>query len=272
MTFDAFCRGKKQEYVPGPGSYDIPSSFLQGPKISMHFRRPPEKPDTNPSFQNLPSTLNKNGVTMSKVPPKKRKAKKYPDTPGPCYNIQSSIGDGPRITIGSRLETKKDNFPGPGSYEIPSTIRHFDAYIGVGDRDSFISNNVIVGPGAYNYTSFTDNIRPTTISERERPHFSRKPPAGPKYNVTHEFGSDAPKFSMPRGPRDRDIPLSPGPGDYEIKDNTNSRKIYTRVKNKPKEREEDVNHMPYYVGPPKMHLKGVSMAHRPATTSRLTAP
>jgi hypothetical protein len=173
----------------------------------------------------------------------------------------------------SRHEEPINDTPGPGAYEISRELSGPILSVGVGPRDSFMKSNMIVPPGSYDPPALIPERRGSTIASRKREPFRRKPHAGPIYEVEVPIGKTARKTAFPRGPRDRPIRQSPGPGDYEqMEPFGHGAQISSRMRSRRPMREPERNQMPYYDLGPTIKPSKKSLATRPATRYETESP
>lgn len=234
MTFFAFAKGRKDlSSTPDPGQYNIPSTFGQAPRYSLRSRHKEFSRDVNPDYYETPSTLSKKGFsigpslrTANKQRSKsvtskssKESEKKYSDVPGPYFvQTMNDFGkEGSKISIHQRHFERKEDFPGPGSYNVKLSQMSGPAYsCGVGPRFDFVQNrSTPVGPGSYQIPSTLNLSRPLTIGTHARQKFYKKSHPGPIYNTSVPAGQNSPSFSFPKGPRDLPPKEGPGPADYQ---------------------------------------------------------
>ena len=276
MTFFTFAKGRKDDCTTAPGMYDIPSCFGKGPKYTFRSRPKDKNPDFCPKYNELPSTLSKNGV---KLAPKNQcfqnRGKKEEAQPE-LQNISGSIGNGPKIAIHSRPSTPMTTNPGPGDYDPEKPSFTHSCSMGVGKRFNFIEDNIIVPPGAYDIPSTIEVKkvgRGAAKKKNTREKFQKKQHPGPIYNVQSTIGSDARRSAFPKGPRDMPINSNPGPGEYDIPsifDDT--RKIRTTFHSRTREKPSDTNNAPFYNIPSTIQPKKKSMSSRPATSYETPSP
>ena len=277
MTFFDFAKGRKEDCTTGPGQYNIPSTFGNGPKYSIKGRGKDWTPEYAPKYNRLPSTLSSKGTRLQ---PKgqKFKSRAYKDDAQPeLYDIPTTIGEGPKVAFHIKPKNPVNNNPGPGQYS-PKYDDFNPAYsMGVGTRFDFIKDNVIVPPGAYDIPSTLEikkvgRERPKKKGPAKPKHQKRQHP-GPIYNVERPLGSDARKCAFPKGPRDMPIPLTPGPGDYDVQvPFGHSSRLKTQFHYRPKDREADINKAPYYTIPSTIRPKKKSIGSRPSTSYETDSP
>jgi hypothetical protein len=269
MTFFAFAKGRKDRPPPDPGKYDIPTTIGSGPKFTLHQKHKVWERDYAPSYNQLPSTLAQRSISIGNKYVELRDPRS--DVPGP--NLCTSSLGGRRVAIHLRYREQCDQTPGPGSYEIGTTLRGTGISVGGGRRSNFLQNAMEVPPGTYDQPRPMSERRPLTISGKTKESFRKKPHPGPIYNVQKEAGSDARKCAFPKGPRDVPIERTPGPGDYTpLSSFGNRSQIPPRLGSRPPLRDPERNQMPYYdIGTTVKSLRR-SMGHRPATSFEVDTP
>ncbi|CAG9330917.1 ODF3L2_10 [Blepharisma stoltei] len=117
--------------TPGPGSYEHrPKS--EGPSYSLYGRSKRDKQNSSPG----PGHYSPNLSTIDNLPaPKMGKAKRGADLslstfPGPgSYQLKSTL-EGPKwgLGYGGRSNLKPTGTPGPGTYDLKSTISNLPSY------------------------------------------------------------------------------------------------------------------------------------------------
>jgi len=117
---------------PGPGAYDIgPLVGHGGPKYSVTPRRdarPGEVPgpgayngEAAPAANIAPS-MSSRSASRPNLGSQTKLAQADIDAPGPGhYAAQTSVGEGPKFTMSSRVQEKPSDVPGPGAYGGPYT-------------------------------------------------------------------------------------------------------------------------------------------------------
>lgn len=126
--------------VPGPGAFDIPSTFGEGPKISINERRGKyvisEVP--GPAYYSPVKPDNNLASTFAKQPRWKEKINELPG-PGnydlPKYKI-------PGFTFKKDLNIKEDSDeePGPGHYQIPPSIPDIPSYYATKEKPNKLTH------------------------------------------------------------------------------------------------------------------------------------
>lgn len=269
MTFDAFCRGRKDQQTPDPGMYDIPSSFGSGAKFTLHQKHKQYEKDYAPQYKQLPSTLSKKGSTIGNRTPESRKSEAVP---GPML-VTTTIGTGRKSSMHIKHFEEKNDNPGPGSYNIRSTFNTGPAYsCGVGKRDTYLVETMTVAPGTYEIPSDIAKRRPMTISSRTRERFKKKTHPGPIYDVQKPVGSDARKTAFPKGPREPPIPITPGPADYQQLSTIGGSKMGTQMRSRTALHQPERNQMPYYDIGTTVVPKAVTIGSRPSTSYETISP
>ena len=123
--------------VPGPGSYATKSTVGDGPKAALSPRLNPLKPV---AVVPGPGTYEpKHDSVVEKVPASgigygergALNAKKTTNVPGPgAYTNAGGLKTGPKFGFGTsqRTNDKPSPNPGPGNYNVPSTIAALPSY------------------------------------------------------------------------------------------------------------------------------------------------
>ena len=295
MTFFAFAKGRKEPPAPDPGQYNIPSTFGQAPRYSIGSRHKEFGRDLTPDYYETPSTLSKKGFSIGPSYKKNYRQrsksaisaqsndsdKKYSDTPGPYY-VQSMTDfgkEGTKISIHQRHFERKDDVPGPGSYNVKMSQMSGPAYsCGVGPRFDFVQNSTPVGPGSYKIPSTLNLSRPLTIGTHARQKFKKKSHPGPIYDTNVPIGKNSPSYSFPKGPRDLPPKEGPGPADYQQVESgisgSNKHQIPPKLKSRTSLLQPDrvsVN-VPYYNIQTTIVPRKKSIGNRPPTSYETISP
>lgn len=278
MTFDAFARGKRETTDTGPGMYNIPSTIGAGPKFSIRGRSTELKPQYAPKYYLLPSTLNKNGINIGHELKFKKDFRQTAVSEPNLYAIPSTIGQGPKVSIRPKMSSKTEITPGPGQYDPKINDKGPAFVVGVGRRFDFIQDNILVPPGSYDIPS---TMQPRAVINHadhgptRRPKFQKKQHPGPIYDVVQPFGHDARKCQFPKNKTEKSIPKTPGPGEYEVLKpfGESSKRIYTTMHVRTKERSRYVIDVPYYDIPSTIdNKKKIHMLSRPPTSYETPSP
>ena len=277
MTFFDFAKGRKENCTTDPGQYNIPSTFGQGPKYTIKGRHKDWEPEYAPKYRKLPSTLSDKAIRMQPKTEHFKSRAMIDDAQPELYSIASTIGEGPKVAIHERPKTAINTNPGPGAYSPKDMHSSPHFAMGVGRRFDFIQDNTIVPPGAYDIPSTLEIKKVAKERQRKtgprRPKHQKRQHPGPIYDVERPLGSDARKCAFPKGPRDMPIPLTPGPGDYDVQvPFGHSSRLKPQFRFRPAEREADVVRAPYYTIPSTIKPKKKSMAHRPETSYETPSP
>lgn len=119
-----------------PGSYNLPSTFGAGPRISFHGKRAKEKIEEFPG----PGAYNPNHkvilekypkIVLSTAPKIEKDFTTQKDVPGPGTYAMNSTLNGPKFGFGVGKKgtyNTNESIPGPGSYKIPCTIGQAETY------------------------------------------------------------------------------------------------------------------------------------------------
>lgn len=173
--------------APGPGAYSPASRAIEGPKYTMSSRRP---------------------LTAGAALP-------GPGAYNVVFNDITTRDKSPSYRIGSaerRPMTSPDKIPGPGNYSIGSSLQGPKWGFGTSNRSPNKRDNS-PGPGSYQYTNKL-NETGFTIQGRYKPTSSFLTPGPGTYTVQSPVKGTA--WSMGRAVRNSfDGKLStPGPGSY----------------------------------------------------------
>ena len=271
MTFESFCKGRKDPMsTPDPGKYNIPSTFGAGPKYTFRQKHKEYQKDYTAEYYLLPTTLCRHSITIGS---RLKSRSNDSSTPGPSY-MYSSMGSGHKSSIHIKHHVYSTETPGPGTYE-PSPLSHGPAFTcGTGNRSgSHDPSLALVAPGSYDVPQGF-NSRPMTIQSQHSHRSNKKPPIGPKYDVSIPLGKDSPKFGFPKGSRDVKIPVLPGPADYHVSDSFSKDKhsILPSFHVRHKTYEPEINYAPYHSGPDKYIPRKKSIGNRPPVSYETDSP
>ena len=103
MGLSLWAKGKKAPN-PGPGRYDVPAPFGEGPHYTVKGRIKQRDPDPEPPIRSMTSTLSKKGSSFgySAYTPKEFQ------TPGPTYSPPKFGTDGKRVAFRFKQREKPD--------------------------------------------------------------------------------------------------------------------------------------------------------------------
>jgi hypothetical protein len=185
----------------GPGQYTLPSSIPSGPSYS--FAQAGRFATPSSSFC----------VSNSFLTPEKQRQM--------IGTSQSSRSKSAPIYASGRFpQPKMSDTPGPGSYEMPSTL--FAGSISLKGKHKASPAQLTPGPGHYILSSRPGNGLPVLTSSRLAVEVS--PTANVKL-LYSEFKSSSPSYSMLGRPETR-LPFNgPGPGSYDSPSTLNSGKM-----------------------------------------------
>ncbi len=123
---------------PGPGTYPVKSFMGEGPHIALKARLAAELnhsmlvPGPGTYEPNL-SLISESPRTIHMSTSGKRSPEggKLQQVPGPgTYKLDAAANRGPRFGFGKgqRSSQKPDPYPGPGNYQIPTTVGSLPGY------------------------------------------------------------------------------------------------------------------------------------------------
>lgn len=219
----------KKAVTPGPGQYVVPPKFgKEGTHPTLNPRREDKALVRGPGYEAIPSTFGEGPKWTFHGRPEQRPPK---DSPGPAYMPPKLGQEAPASGFHGYVANRKsyEQGPGPGQYVVPSTIgktgwtfkeRRFPPDEGT------ISGP---GPGKYNPNFKAVMNGPQTMAYRPPVQVREKEDKtpgpgqyvikrdlaqsamsfhgfvreakkdecpGPKYDVPHGLGRDAPKFTI----------------------------------------------------------------------------
>lgn len=211
--------------TPGPGTYELRSSLIEGPKYTMTGRKSNSKSDGLPGPGHYNQSFN-DTITKEKAPAYRMGSASRVERPSSAYvpgpgNYDSPKGkSGPSWGFGtqSRENIFKIDIPGPGTYEIPTTLDR-KAYSMTGRKhDTSIAE--VPGPGTYNPGSDRNKSPAWSMGKTGRIDFTnnKKDVPGPgTYSPKNELGKNTPVFGSSTREGFYSTDRSPGPGHYDVK-------------------------------------------------------
>jgi len=227
---------------PGPGQYNIPDKFFNGPKYSMATKAGGFDP-TKTSFAPGPGQYNSNANNRPSSAKYTMRAKPYPKnrevTPGPGnYNLRNdkqllvpSYKFGHEEKKG--LEYGNSRYvPGPGNYEYNADVlyeKHPKFSFGKEVRGNSVGNKN-PGPGQYEHKGYIGKEGPRiTMSAKfdgNLAHGDKRYVPGPgQYNETNinKYKSKTPAYRIGTAKRKGlyNSVDNPGPGQYGPENHTN---------------------------------------------------
>ncbi|KEP65062.1 UNVERIFIED_CONTAM: H-SHIPPO 1, putative [Hammondia hammondi] len=221
--FGSEVRGRSRaQPFPGPGAYD-PSkqSARTAPQWSMAGRRAATKVDSSPG-PGAYDVKHNSGSPSYGLGTGQRKTFSAPNTPGPGAYSPRFLGDSsPQWGMGTQNRSRaggglKVDVPGPGTYTLPSRLQESPQYSMAGRGEQKRKDNS-PGPGSYNphyperdAGKFSFGVKPAA----SRPGGSTPGPGA--YNMTGDIASPkSPQWSFGSQVRGRNyVTSSPGPGQY----------------------------------------------------------
>jgi len=270
MSLSAWYKGKKAK-TPGPGKYDIPAPFGEGPHFTFRNRIREKEPDPEPPLRRLPSTLSKKSTTFGCRP----RPREIEVTPGP-YILSEPIGvDAPQYSFRFKSTEQDNENPGPGEYKVSRDIMTTAVAVKVGPRWDPVDHSIGSAPGQYDIPRTCPE--PRTISIGPSIPLPKQKIYGPgpsKYYISYKMGDDTPEYTISAGVRDNTANQLPGPADYqELSDNTKDHdKIPIKLKSRTPLPHGDVCDYPYHKIPGTINAKKVSHGVRPPTKYETPSP
>lgn len=197
-----------QDYSIGPGVYELPSGIPGGPSYSFSQA---ERFHTPPGLEKLQN---------SSMTPEKYKE---------ISNTQGSIRarSVPTNDFSKPSMSYCSDSPGPGQYEIPSTL--YNKKITLGGKFKDLSTLATPGPGTYDVSLNSDLKFP----QMKSPKLKQQIPLTADVELINPlFKTTSPSFSMRTKPRDSSPFNGPGPGSYDPPRSTTPGKITIQGKTK----------------------------------------
>ena len=269
MGLSLWSRGRKT-VTPGPGRYDIPDQFGDGPKFTLKGRMKQKEPDPEPPIRSMSSTLNKKGSSFgysAYVP------KPYV-TPAPNYTPPKFGSDGRKTSFRFRREEKPNENPGPADYTINRDLKTTAIAIGEGKRYDLVDPNSYSSPCDHPEPRVCPEERPATIGKFiPRPQPKRYGPGPAKYNMEIDLIKSNTPIYIGEGRRGERPSTNPGPADYTInRDLMNPEAVPINLKGRPPLPHGDICDYPYNKLPDTIQPKKVSMGIRPKTSYETPGP
>lgn len=204
---------------PGPGNYEAPSILSEGPKYTMSPRTSIEG-SLNPVGPGQYEIKDTDKPTAYKFGSKERNSglENKNSVPGPgAYNtLLEENAKASKFGLDKREKLDRKNTPGPGAYEIPSSIENKG--ITISGRNSSNSKYEGPGPGSYDMNSSIEVNRSFSVGKSKRFYKKSSLPPGPgTYNQISTERVAAPKFGKDMRKTFSDSRDIPGPGQYELK-------------------------------------------------------
>lgn len=205
--------------IPGPGNYHLKERSSNMVKFAVSRRtalfQVPDSP--SPGEYNIPSCFDKDKAKSYSFSPKLSKS--TPKYPGPgAYNVPIIANTSARPVFGKEkrkdnfLNMELVKVPGPGKYSFHSTLQGPNWRFGTEASRKKQEIEDFPGPGTYEIPPVRENIVFKFPS-------GRKPEKIPKFPGPGQYTFSAPKspsFSMPRAEKFQKISgkILPGPSDY----------------------------------------------------------
>lgn len=269
MGLSLWAKGKKAPN-PGPGRYDVPAPFGEGPHYTVKGRIKQRDPDPEPPIRSMTSTLSKKGSSFgySAYTPKEFQ------TPGPTYSPPKFGTDGKKVAFRFKQREKPDENPGPGNYTISRELDTTPIAIGQGKRWDAVDPNSFSSPAEHPVPrSYPEEIPRKIGKFIPRPEPKRYGPGPAKYNMeTNIIAVNTPikiGSSLPIDPANG----KPGPAEYSInRDLENVNAVPINLKGRPPLPHGDICDYPYHKLPDTIQPKKLSMGVRPETSYETISP
>eukprot|EP00002_Diphylleia_rotans_P038108 TRINITY_DN8614_c0_g1_i1.p1 TRINITY_DN8614_c0_g1~~TRINITY_DN8614_c0_g1_i1.p1 ORF type:complete len:1771 (-),score=292.93 TRINITY_DN8614_c0_g1_i1:115-5427(-) len=247
FSFGTSQRDTQKDVLPGPGQYFVKSEIGAGPKVHMASSQRPNHwvktvaPDV-PHAYDLSAKDTGPMFTMGTPRPVSPRTKEAALTPGPGeFQIPSTIGKGPSFSMSGRVEAPIKLTPGPGDYKIDSMVGKEGPKYTISYR---YEEKYPEGPGPGQYESKTlETAIPITIGSKLSPR-PLSPRPGPTSYQRAEFMPEGPEFTIGKRLSPPNKEPNPGPGEYYAEAVTapfeNAPKYTIGGKFTPKDPREDV--------------------------------
>ena len=187
--------------TPGPGAYNpsLASTMKNTPSYTMKSRHDPPSSSINTApYHNIPSTI---GVGPRISLGSRREVRTTQETPGPSYVPPSFGSDAKKLTFGGgrylQSRSGDSDTPGPGAYMVPSTFGREGIRSSMHSRHAEPNTaNASPGPGAYYPDYNFTKPRAPSASMHIRTRMNQ-PESTPGY---YDIGSTltVPKFTIGR--------------------------------------------------------------------------
>lgn len=214
---------------PGPGTYQVPPKFQEGPKYSISGKHSTRLIGEVPGPGHYSQDLN--AFTMKERPPSARIGTSQREdftqngrnAPGPgAYEVLRPQSAGPKWGFGNDARDKlfKSEAPGPGTYEMGNTLDR-KAWSISGKHPEIGDKTSIPGPGAYDPKLFKADLPAYSVGRSSRSDFTKgfekSPGPGTYENKGLRPSSSAPKLGTSKRPPLSQTEDIPGPGAYEFR-------------------------------------------------------
>ena len=211
-----FARVISRSVTPGPGSYN-PTMFGKpsSPRFTLKSRQERRVEVLDVPYRKIPSSI---GDVPRISLGSRHPTKPLESTPGPEY-IPPTIGhDAKKSSFGKRVDRSRDpraDVPGPGTYDIGTTISKDSLKFSLYGRpnDYFVSKSDTPGPEYIPPTIGHDAKKSSLSSRQAGARDTRIDYPGPdRYNVRTPFAKGARSASLHSRPNDMFAVRSSGPG------------------------------------------------------------
>ena len=211
-----FARVISRSVTPGPGSYN-PTMFGKpsSPRFTLKSRQERRVEVLDVPYRKIPSSI---GDVPRISLGSRHPTKPLESTPGPEY-IPPIIGhDAKKSSFGKRVDRSRDtraDIPGPGTYDIGTTISKDSLKFSLYGRpnDYFVSKSDTPGPEYIPPTIGHDAKKSSLSSRQAGARDTRIDYPGPdRYNVRTPFSKGARSASLHSRPNDMFAVRSSGPG------------------------------------------------------------
>ena len=211
-----FARVISRSVTPGPGSYN-PTMFGKpsSPRFTLKSRQERRVEVLDVPYRKIPSSI---GDVPRISLGSRHPTKPLESTPGPEY-IPPTIGhDAKKSSFGKRVDRSRDpraDIPGPGTYDIGTTISKDSLKFSLYGRpnDYFVSKSDTPGPEYIPPTIGHDAKKSSLSSRQAGARDTRIDYPGPdRYNVRTPFAKGARSASLHSRPNDMFAVRSSGPG------------------------------------------------------------
>ncbi|OMJ68979.1 hypothetical protein SteCoe_33427 [Stentor coeruleus] len=252
-------KGMKNETgeTPGPGAYDVKPKAMEGPKFTMQGKNLKEHIDKIPGPGHYDQDINNVNAkdrspayklgTAARIEEKKLLQNPGPgqydtrskdlgpqwgfgsesrskdfkaENPGPgAYELPGSLSKNGFSIAGRKQDITKDNFPGPGSYDIHDRPKSPTWTLSKSPNSKAInlSQSISPGPGAYDPKDSQNEGGPVFGTSNRSPLSKSQITPGPGAYIVGDKVSNSPSYTMSSKNFTKNTSNNPGPGQYDPK-------------------------------------------------------
>ena len=249
----------KLNQFPGPGQYEINSIFgKETPKYSISNKIIEKQNISTAPYQMIKSSIG-NGLKYS-LRSRIKENENNNKTPGPLWSPPQFGSNSPRIYFHlKKNEKNKEILPGPGQYIDPKLFsKEKEGPKIVIKSRKFIKDepeNCSPGPAAFNpnYLKILPNVPSVTILSGRKENKNEILPGPGQYNINNNYSPRPISFKIKKTEKKQEI--TPGPGEYVHEYKTGHDSPHFSIRIKPPEKEKNLIRAPYQKIPDKFGVE-----------------